>query len=84
MDYDKIIGKVEIDMDKLKENYGQVAETNIRAELILNELITLEKISVPDDEVEKAVKRGVAIFLKCVNGRALPISRTISGRKIKA
>jgi len=44
-----------IDMDKLKENYEKVAEQNIKAELVLNELISVEKISASDDEVNKAI-----------------------------
>lgn len=48
-----------IDMDKLKKNYSQVAEENIKAELVLNELITKENIEVKDDEVEQAIA-GVA------------------------
>ena len=44
-----------IDMDKLKENYEKVAEQNIKAELVLNELISVEKISASEDEVNKAI-----------------------------
>jgi len=44
-----------IDMDKLKENYEKVAEQNIKAELVLNELISVEKISASDEEVDKAI-----------------------------
>ena len=44
-----------IDMDKLKENYEKVAEQNIKAELVLNELISVEEISASEDEVNKAI-----------------------------
>ena len=37
-----------------------------------------------EDEVENAVKSGVAIFLKWVNGLACPTKRTSRGRKINA
>lgn len=43
------------DMDKLKENYEKIAEQNIRAELVLNELIDVEKIKVSDEEVDTAI-----------------------------
>ncbi len=44
-----------IDMDQLKKNYNQVAEQNIKAELVLNELIIQEKIVASEEEVDKAI-----------------------------
>jgi FKBP-type peptidyl-prolyl cis-trans isomerase (trigger factor) len=44
-----------IDMDQLKKNYTQVAEENIKAELVLNELITQEKIEVKEEEIDQAI-----------------------------
>jgi len=44
------------DMDKLKENYEKIAEQNIKAELVLNELITVEKIEVTEEEIDKAIE----------------------------
>lgn len=44
-----------IDMDKLKENYTKVAEQNIKAELVLNELINLENVRASDEEVDKTI-----------------------------
>ena len=43
------------DMEKLKENYEIIAEQNIKAELVLNELITVEKVKVEEAEVDKAI-----------------------------
>ena len=42
-------------------------------------LIEIGKVAF-DDEVEKAVSRGIAIFLKCFIGLAFPINLTISGK----
>ncbi len=42
-------------MEKLKQNYEIIAEQNIRAELVLNELITVEKITVTEEEIDKAI-----------------------------
>jgi len=44
-----------INMDKLKTNYQIVAEKNIKAELVLNELITLEHITATEAEVDSAI-----------------------------
>ncbi len=43
-------------MEELKTNYKKIADQNIRAELVLNELISLEKIKIGDEEVEKAIQ----------------------------
>jgi len=43
------------DMDKLKANYNKAAEQNIKAELVLNELINIEKITASEEEVGKAI-----------------------------
>ncbi len=55
MKMDDYLKAQNIDMNKLKANYDKVAEQNIKAELVLNELITQEKVQVSEEEVEKAV-----------------------------
>lgn len=44
-----------IEMEELKKNYSQVAEQNIKAELVLNELMVKEKIAVSDEEINNAI-----------------------------
>lgn len=44
-----------ITMDDLKKNYNKIAENNIKAELIMNELIKEEKIEASDEEINKAI-----------------------------
>lgn len=39
-------------MDELKKNYSEVAMQNIKAELVLSELIQKEQVSITDEELE--------------------------------
>lgn len=43
------------DMDEVKKNYSKIAEMNIKSELILNELVNVEKISVEEEEIDSAI-----------------------------
>lgn len=55
MKVDEYLKAQNTDAETLKKNYTKVAENNIRAEIVMNELSVKENIVITDDEVQQQI-----------------------------